>query len=45
MLIRNWINALPKDDLTNMLYWDKQQLVEIDSPNLIAQYQQAFSFN
>jgi hypothetical protein len=24
MLIRNWVNALPTKDLTNMLYWEKQ---------------------
>jgi hypothetical protein len=23
MLIRNWINALPTNDLSNMIYWDK----------------------
>jgi hypothetical protein len=36
MLIRNWINALPTSDLTNMIYWDKKTLIEIDSPNLVA---------
>jgi SET domain len=45
MLIRHWINALPTTDLSNMIYWDKQQLVEVDSPNLIAQYKQALAFN
>ena len=38
MLIRSWVNALPTTDLTNMLYWQKPQLIEVDSPNLIAQY-------
>lgn len=45
MLIRQWINALPTSDLSNMLYWDKQQLIEVDSPNLIAQYKQTLGFN
>lgn len=45
MLIRSWVSALPTNDLTNMLYWEKQQLIEVDSPSLIAQYKQAGNFN
>ena len=45
MLIRNWIGALPTTDLSNMLYWDKKALLEVDSPNLISQYKSAMAFN
>lgn len=45
MLLNNWIDSLPTDDLTNMLYWDKKELIEIDSPNLINQYKSAIAFN
>ena len=45
MLIRNWANALPTNDLSNMLYWDQKELINIDSPSIISQYKQALSFN
>lgn len=44
-MTRNWINALPTTDLTNMLFWDKKALIEIDSSNIISQYQSTLSFN
>ena len=45
MMTRNWINALPTTDLTNMIFWDKKALIEIDSPNIISQYKSTLSFN
>ena len=39
-LIKSYMGALPMDDLTTLIYWDKSTLNEIDSELIRSHYQQ-----